>query len=162
MRVFLAITTVAIVLVYGVSSCTDTRGQSGYDNSHAATSSLFGKTIWADPLNCSQIMQADSGYAGFYCFRIGLTDSSAMKITDEKIKQEIDKYWQYDMWQDWMMLVGGDTIRPVFHEPATSLNVVEKKAVLVFETEVMRAVDTLLFTDRRNGNFVHHLIINRN
>ncbi|HSC38937.1 MAG TPA: hypothetical protein VLD19_13740, partial [Chitinophagaceae bacterium] len=74
--------------------------------------------VYADRVPNRVVLQdegPDTAKTSFYCLRIGLYDSTA--TTDAKQKSAREKYYQLDMYHDWVLLNNGDSIAPVFYQP---------------------------------------------
>jgi hypothetical protein len=74
---------------------------------------------------------ADTAATSFYCLRIGLYDSTA--TVDAKQKAAKEKYYQLDMYRDWVLLNNGDSIAPVFYQPVPHKEEQLTEHVLVYE-----------------------------
>jgi len=79
----------------------------------------------------------------FYSFRISIEDSTVNGHSDV----ELNKYFQYQMQKDWVLLLKGDTIPAVFFHPVQNLNSFIREAVVVFELPHNEAADTLIYND---------------
>ncbi len=138
-------------------ACSAKREPEALPNLHASLRSYASVAVWVDRINCDRIM--NSGNAGeFQCYRIGRLDSSRISRPDEATRSGFDKYWQYEMWKDWGMVVENDTIRPVFYEAESTINAYQRTAILVFENNRDGMVDTLVYTDRFGGGTYAHYI----
>jgi len=90
--------------------------------------------IYADRLPNRAVLKeeaVDSGRTAFYCLRIGLYDSTIATGAAEQTAR--DKYYQLDMYKDWVLLCGGDSLAPVFYQPVPSREKQLTEQVMVYE-----------------------------
>jgi hypothetical protein len=96
--------------------------------------------------NRAVLAKADTAGPTTFCsFLVGLRDS--LFLTDGKRLQERVKYLQYDMQRDWTVLVGGDSLKPVFFQEKPHLDGLLREGALVFEIPRGRRADTLIYRD---------------
>ena len=117
-----------------------------------------GNTLYVDIVPPEQIMKSKPGdldKSFFYACRIGIVDNSP--AADEKRKQEFNRYFEYEMVNDWKAIVHGDTVAAVFLQPVTSRNPDAREAVIVFELPKGTNSDSLVYTDHY-GNWGKQII----
>lgn len=85
--------------------------------------------------------------SGFVSYRIRFTDSSL--TTDPAKSDELNKYYQYTMSKDWVLLAAGDSIRPVYYQPVVKRFAQVNEGIAVFELDPGRAADTIVFLDSK-------------
>ena len=115
---------------------------------HLASATLAGETLYIDPLDNKAIMKADAtpdAKTTFCSFLVGWQDS--ILTVDKKKIQAREKYFQYDMQQNWIALVKGDSLHPVFFQEKPGLNSQLKEGALVFEIPAGTRPDTLVYKD---------------
>jgi hypothetical protein len=102
---------------------------------HMAESGWAGSAgVYADKIPNRAILQDDGGDTGrtvFYCLKIGLFDSA--DAGDAKLEAARQKYYQLDMYRDWVLIRDGDSIEPAFYQPVPHLKDKLTEQVLVFE-----------------------------
>lgn len=89
---------------------------------------------YADRVPNSAVLKEDGGDTGatvFYCLRIGLYDST--DASDRKLEAAKEKYYEQDMYKDWVLNVNGDSIAPVFSQPVPHKQEKLTEQVLVYE-----------------------------
>lgn len=105
------------------------------------------EVLYLDRLD-NRVVLAKADTAGpttFCSFLVGWRDS--LFLTDAKRMQEREKYLQYDMQRDWTVMMGGDSLKPVFYQEKTHLDGLVREGALVFEIPRGRQVDTLIYRD---------------
>ena len=103
---------------------------------------------YADRIPNKAILKEDGGDSAatvFYCLRIGLYDSTGS--TDTKLESAREKYYQLDMYRDWVLLDKGDTIAPVFYQPIPRKMDKLTEQVLVFEVPRGFRASMLVYKD---------------
>jgi hypothetical protein len=117
--------------------------------------------IYLDRVPNSKVMRENSNTKGtkFYSYLVGFQDSSL--ITDNKKKLERERYFQYDMYRDWVMLMNGDSLRPVFFQPLPQKIQQAEEGILVFEIPYNKVSDTLIYTDSYGSWGQHQIYLNR-
>lgn len=93
-----------------------------------------------DPRSVMQITESDS-LTTFCCYKIGMTDSISYNKEQEL---EWNKYFNFGMQNDWLAMINGDSLAPVFLHPILT-GQKQKEAVLVFEIPAGKEPDTLVF-----------------
>jgi hypothetical protein len=104
--------------------------------------------VYADRIPNKAILKEDGGDTGttvFYCLRIGLYDST--DVTDKKLEEAREKYYQLDMYRDWVLIDKGDSIVPVFYQPVPHKMDKLTEQVLVFEIPRGFRPSTLVYKD---------------
>lgn len=115
--------------------------------------------LYVDRADNRMVMQAGPGLAAnFSSFRIGWTDS----LTADGPGREREKYFQYQMQQDWRALVNGDTLYPAFFQEKPGLNQQLKEGVIVFESAQGVQPDTLVYRDSFGNWGTQIFVLNRN
>lgn len=117
--------------------------------------------IYIDKVDCNTALEkADTigNLTRFHCYKIGFIDSMPAQPIDKK-QIEIEKYFQYEMYKDWIALVEGDSIQSVFYQSAIKKEKQKEEGVLVFEIDKNKQVDTLVYTDSY-GSWGIQVIIN--
>lgn len=113
---------------------------------HEAMVSRAGESIYVDRVSNRSVMRADSdtGSRTIFCsFLVGWQDSAADMDKDRQRGRE--KYFQYSMQEDWVALVDGDSLSPVFFQERPGLNQQLKEGVMVFELPLGAETDTLVY-----------------
>ncbi len=108
--------------------------------------------------NKKVLKERDSGNYTFSSFRIGFTDSLPH---DKKEEIALNKYFDYEMQRDWVALVNGDTLRPVFVQPMVRKNVQSREALLVFEIMKGQQPDTLVYKSPFGPKEIQLIVLNR-
>ena len=116
--------------------------------------------ITLDKVPNKMVMQDNGDNNGsFFSYKVGFLDSTL--ITDKKKLMDIGKYFQYDMYKDWVVLVNGDSIRPVFFQPEIKKIAQLNEGVIVFEIPSRIEPDTLLYMDSYGAWGAHQLFLNK-
>jgi hypothetical protein len=105
------------------------------------------EALYLDRLD-NRVVLANVDTAGpttFCSFLVGMRDS--LFLADGKRVQEREKYLQYDMQRDWTVIVGGDSLKPVFFQEKAHLDGLSREGALVFEVPRGQRADTLVFRD---------------
>lgn len=97
-----------------------------------------------------------NGQTRFCAFKVGFEDSVLLADRQKQLNQ--GKYYQYDMEKDWVLLAQGDSIRPVFYQPAVQRTPQLNEGVLVFEVPAGSNADTLYYNDSW-GFWGRHIIL---
>jgi hypothetical protein len=121
--------------------------------------------IYADKIPCNAVMQEtrDTGsHTVFHCYRIGFIDSLFVAKATGKKDLDAGKYYQYGMEKDWVALVNGDSLTPVFFQPKERFEEQRHEAVIVFETPGDKEPDTLIYKDSYGAWSTQQLILNSN
>ena len=90
--------------------------------------------IYADRVPNSIVLKdegPDTGRTVFYCLRVGFYDSTS--TADAKQQAAKEKYYQLDMYKDWVLLDNSDSIAPVFYQPVPPKEKQLTEQVLVYE-----------------------------
>lgn len=90
--------------------------------------------IYADRLPNRAILKeegSDTGRSAFYCVRVGFYDSSHAIDAAQVAAKE--KYYQLEMYKDWVLLCDGDSVAPVFYQPVPRKENQLTEQVLVYE-----------------------------
>ena len=119
-----------------------------------------GTAIYIDAVPNSTVMKDsgnDTASSRFYSFRIGFADSM---IIDKKQEMEKQRYYDFEMQKDWMVLINGDSIRPVFFHPQVQKTTVLKEFIMVFEVPSAWKPDTFIYKDR-NRREINTIVLNR-
>jgi len=101
----------------------------------------------------------DSSNNNFFSYAVSFQDSSL--ITDPKRQLEMGKYYQYDMHKDWVALVNGDSVRPVFYQPKVKKTIQVNEGIIVFEIPSGIEPDTLFFSDSYGAWGKHQIFLNK-
>ena len=140
-----------LMLLWGggvLLSCTS-RHTAVREVKHMAETGWAGSAgVYADRIPNKVVLKEDGGGKGsavFYCLRIGLYDSA--DVTDKKIEEAREKYYQLDMYKDWVLLNGSDSIAPVFYQPVPRKTDKLTEQVLVFEVPRGFQPSTLIYKD---------------
>jgi hypothetical protein len=130
-----------------VAGCGSSASGIPREQHQAAVHSVGAGMIYVDKIDCQRVMRAKDGEAVvFHCFQIGFIDSLVIARARDKADEDAGKYFQYDMQYDWMAIVDGDTLRPVYFETKLRRENHRNECVLVFE-HGGEAPDTLLYND---------------
>ncbi len=87
----------------------------------------------------------DTAKTVFYCLRVGLYDSTS--TTDAKQQTAKEKYYQLDMYKDWVLLDNNDSVAPVFYQPVPPKEKQLTEQVLVYEIRKGFNPVSLLYKD---------------
>lgn len=130
---------------------------------HLAAISHAGTALYIDQLDNRSIMKenpAPQDSKTIFCsFLVGWMDSTIS--TDQKAKLAREKYFQYDMQKDWVALVKGDSLYPVFFQEKPGLNSQLKEGALVFEIPAGTRPDTLIYKDSFGAWGTRLFVVNR-
>jgi hypothetical protein len=120
--------------------------------------------IYTDNIPCSSVIRTENGdgSSSFHCFRVGIIDSLAVAKPADKKSLEAGKYYQYDLQNDWVALINGDSTRPVFYQPRQRMENHRYEGILVFEIPKDKVADTLVYTDSYSSWGTQLIIINSN
>jgi hypothetical protein len=100
----------------------------------------------------------DTGNVNFFSYSVSFQDSTL--VTDAQKKLEMGKYYQYDMQNDWVAMVNGDSVRPVFYQPKVKKSVQLNEGIIVFEIPSGIEPDTLIFADSYGYWGKHQVFLN--
>jgi hypothetical protein len=116
--------------------------------------------LYIDRLDNRVVLQRQdsTGPTTFCSFLVGWRDS--LPAGDAKRSQDKEKYIQYRMQQDWMAIVGGDTLKPVFFQERPHLDDQLREAAVVFEIPRGSRADTLVYRDTWGDWGVQVFILN--
>ncbi|OQP63234.1 hypothetical protein A3860_25430 [Niastella vici] len=120
---------------------------------HMAEIHRKGSDLYLDEADSRQVMKAGSNN-NFIAYKIGFTDSLT---DDKKFEQKRIEYYDYRMVNDWKAVVNGDSISPVFFQPVTGLNKMNREGILVFELPTGSQPDALVYDDSF-GNWQKQII----
>lgn len=81
----------------------------------------------------------------FKAYLIGFVDS--VPVTDKETIINRNKYYQYDMQNNWESVAGENVSSAVFYQPRISINGLVNEGVIVFESNEGRHPDTLIYAD---------------
>jgi len=95
----------------------------------------------------------------FFSYLVNFHDSSV--TTDKKKLLDTGKYYQHDMYKDWVVLVNGDSVRPVFYQPSIKKTIQADGGVIVFEIPSGSEPDTLIYMDSYGTWGTHQLFLNK-
>jgi len=121
--------------------------------------------IYIDKISCSSVIRSEDtagSKTSFRCFRVGFIDSLAIAKATDKKSLDAGKYYQYDMQNDWVALVNGDSTRPVFYHPRQRMENHRNEGILVFEVPRDKEPDTLVYADSYSSWGTQIIIINSN
>lgn len=104
-------------------------------------------------------MTQNSGKTEFCSFLVGFRDSSIVSGNKEALAAE--KYFQYDMQNNWIALVNGDSLHPVFFQQRPGLDAQLKEGVMVFEVPLGIRPDTLVYKDSFGSWGTNFFVLNR-
>lgn len=120
---------------------------------HLAVLHKNGADLYIDRIDSRRVMKADSNET-YVAYKIGFTDSLQ---GDKKFEQERNVYYDFRMANDWKAVVENDTLSPVFFQPLTGLNNMNKEGVLVFELPAGKHPHVLVYDDTF-GNWQKQII----
>jgi hypothetical protein len=153
---------VVFIAVIAMTGCKQKKNDREMNERHWAEVKMQGVgMIYVDEVSCSSVLsEVDSskGETGFHCYRVGFVDSLPAKAKDKK-DLERGKYYQYDIYRDWVALINGDSVRPVFYQPMIKREINKEEGVLVFEIIKNKKPDTLVYNDSY-GPWGRQVIIN--
>ena len=118
--------------------------------------------MYLDAVNNQEVMQEKVGgdtATQFYSFLVGFQDS--VLTTDDKKELAKGKYYQYEMYKNWVALVNGDSIAPVFYQPKTKRYKQTEEGILVFEFPRNIKPDTLVYKDSYGPWGVQRIALNQ-
>lgn len=87
----------------------------------------------------------DSGTQNFVSIRVSFQENNL--LMDKKKSAEQGRYFQYGMEKDWVSIVHGDSLRPVFYQPLEQRSGQIHEGILVFEIPGGKFPDTLFYKD---------------
>jgi hypothetical protein len=144
----------------------NSKGQSVPQEMHQAQIQKEGAgMIYVDKISCSSVMRNEDSVGSntsFRCFRVGFIDSLTIAKATDKKSLDAGKYYQYDMQKDWVALVNGDSLRPVFYQPRQRMENHRYEGILVFEVPRDKEPDTLVYADSYSSWGTQVIIINGN
>jgi hypothetical protein len=120
---------------------------------HLVEISRNGSTLYIDRIDSRQIIKSDSN-GTFTAYKIEFEDSVQR---DKKYEQDKTVYFEYRLGNDWKAVIDGDSIAPVFFQPVTGLNKMNKEGILVFELPAGKQADALVYDDSF-GNWQQQII----
>lgn len=129
---------------------------------HLAMVVQRGEVLYVDRVDSRMVMTVHPGSGDpkdFHSFLIGWRDS--LPGTDKKKIGQMTKYFQYDMQRDWVALVKGDSVYPVFFQEKPELDGRVKEGILVFELPAGLQPDTLVYKDSFGSWGTQLLALNR-
>jgi hypothetical protein len=129
---------------------------------HLAMVSWAGSSISIDKADNRSVMRTEPAPGAatvFSSFLVRWEDSLAG--TDRKRDLEREKYFQYHMQKDWVALINGDSLYPVFFQGKPELNRQRKEGVMVFEIPSDRQPDTLVYKDSFTSGGAQLFVLNR-
>jgi hypothetical protein len=144
-------------------SCKDKAGTLAnipLEHHDAQMSKPDGSLISIDAVPNSSVMRnadTDTGSTRFYTFRVGIADSLIADKKQEMVKQ---RYYDFEMEQDWIAVVNGDSMHPVFFHPQPQKTQVLKEFIMVFELPAGWKPDTLIYKDRARRE-INTVVLNR-
>jgi hypothetical protein len=115
-------------------SCHDTQPGVRVIKHMAQTGWAGSAGAYADQVPNSAILKEDGGDTGttvYYCLRVGLYDST--DVADKELETAREKYFQQDMYKDWVLDIGGDSVAPLFSQPIPRKQQKLTEQVLVYE-----------------------------
>lgn len=104
--------------------------------------------IYADRVPNRAILKEegiDTAKTAFYCLRVGLYDST--NTTDAAQLAAKDKYYQLEMYKDWVLLCDQDSLAPVFYQPVPGREKQLTEQVLVYEIPKGAGPVSLVYKD---------------
>jgi hypothetical protein len=113
-----------------------------------------GSFFYLDQVQNKQVMQIrdaadDKRYASYL---IGFLDSNYVPDPQQpKKEEERMNYYRFHMQDKWRAVLNGDSLIPVFYQPATQMDKRLNTGVIVFEIPEGMRPDTLLFRDAEDG-----------
>lgn len=142
------------------SSCDTGKKQAPMPVKHLAEAGWRGSAgIYADRVPNKAILKDEgpnTARSFFYCLRIGFYDSTA--TGDAKQQAAREKYFQLDMYKDWVLLCDKDSIAPVFYQPAPKKETSLTEQVLVYELPKGMTPKTLVYKDPYGLLGNHHIL----
>lgn len=127
----------------------------------AAISAAGVGSMYLDKIPANAVVHdTDPGKANtvFVSYRVGFIDSLHPGIPG-KSDLEKGKYYQYSMYRDWVALIDGDSLQPVFYQPMVKRQKQQEEGILVFEIPKNKQIDTLVYNDSF-GPWGQQVIIN--
>jgi hypothetical protein len=150
-----------------INGCTDGKAKTvkieSVEKHEAQIQSPGAGMIYADKIACDAVMRnTDSNRTGaFHCYLVGFIDSLGIAKAQDKKTLETGKYYQFDVQNDWMAMIQGDSVMPVFYQPKQRLESHRNEGVLVFEMKDGKGPDTLIYKgSSSNGWGPQQLVIN--
>ncbi|WEK34071.1 MAG: hypothetical protein P0Y53_16410 [Candidatus Pseudobacter hemicellulosilyticus] len=114
---------------------------------HFAEVRLLSKgRVCIDKVSAEKLMQVTGegkSNSHFYAYSVRFEDS--IQLAEKETLQKWDKYFQFDMEKDWVVLSQGDSIRPVFFQPGVKMSAQISEGVLVFEMPAAAIPDSLIY-----------------
>jgi hypothetical protein len=113
--------------------------------------------MYLDKIPNSAVMQIDSTDPSEYqSYLVGFIDSNLV-IAPDSAKE---RYFQYDMYKDWVAVGSLDSIAPVFFHPKTKITRQEDEAILVFEVPKGDELSALVYKDSHGPWGIQKIILN--
>jgi hypothetical protein len=116
--------------------------------------------LYVDEVRNDLVLQQTepAGATAFCSYRVGI-EAHGRKDTQQETARQ--KYFEYEMQQDWKLVLNGDSIAPVFFHPMVRLNKAVREGVMVFEVPAGSVPHALVYDDT-SGDWGKQLIILNN
>jgi hypothetical protein len=140
-----------LAVIMGLLSCYNkTQREMEPAEVHEIAVHLPGKgMIYVDRMSSNKVLNvAETGENNFHTYRVGFIDSLLAKQQDAD--PELNNYYQFRMANDWVALVNGDSLRPVYHQPEPKRIQQDLRGVIVFDLPRNEVPDSLIFLDSKN------------
>lgn len=128
-----------------VISCQHTEKKERTKIRHLAEIEVNGAgMLYLDAVPIESIMrkQDTASHRVYYSFLVGFRD----KVPGGNA-QQLNKYFEYEMYKDWRIVKDRDSIIPVFFYPKAKMNPQVREGILVFEMAKGERPDTLFYRD---------------
>lgn len=138
----------ALGLILLISACHSVTATPEAPVHHQAMINRPGESIYLDRVSNASVMKETIGSGAgtrFCSFLVSWQDSAVS--TDKDRQRTREKYFQYDMQKDWVALVKGDSLYPVFFQERPGLNQQFKEGIMVFELPRDVTPDSLIYKD---------------
>jgi hypothetical protein len=149
-----------VVMSAALAACQQRHATASEGPRHLVTADKRGEMLYVDRLDNRAILQREdsTGSTHFCSFLVGWRDS--LPASDPKRAEDKEKYIQYHMQQDWTVLAGGDSLKPVFLQEKPHMDDQLREAALVFEIPRGSRADTLVYRDTWGDWGVQVFILN--
>lgn len=135
-------------LLWMTESCNHPASAAASPVRHQVEIEKNGSVLYVDQVESNRILKQEeetNTKGSFASFKIGLNNSFPFNSKREK---EWGVHFEYNMTRDWVALIEGDSLSPVFFHPVIGLNTKTREAILVFELPAgARQPDTLIYND---------------
>lgn len=152
------VTMLCLLVLY---ACNNASGTKKTVTHWAAINYKKGKLIYADAVQSGSVMQRtksdEINNDSFFCYKISLIDST---LHEQKEDLERNKYFDYEMQKNWVVLLNGDSVHAVFFQLMIKKNKMLQEGVLVFELPSTAKPDSLIYRNTIDPNNPETIVLN--